>query len=120
MRGERDWLTLIDLLDELPMGSRYAACLMEDEELVDPDKPYDKPEPAESPSWREFDRAAYDFAQIIALLQQILVAACRGDPSRAGVEPWLPVAAAARVKRRKRLTKLRATVVRALGTRKEV
>ncbi len=102
------------------MGSRYAACLMEDEELVDPDNLPPKPKPGESPSWREFDRAAYDFAQIIALLQQILIAACRGDPSQAGIQPWIPKPASDRVRRNKirdRLDQMSERAERALQRR---
>ena len=104
---------MMELLDELPMGSRYYACLMEDEELVE-DKPYQKPDAPDSPSWREFDRLAYDLAQIKTQLEQILLAALRGDPSKAS-SPWVPIPAAARVSRHKKLGKLRSSVLRALG-----
>ncbi|MFT4202196.1 hypothetical protein [Gordonia sp. (in: high G+C Gram-positive bacteria)] len=90
--------------------------MQEDEELAEwsQDK-REQPEPAESPSWREFDKHSYDYARIIALLEQILVAACKGDPSKAGIEPWVPKPAADKYHREKRLTKLRATVAKALG-----
>lgn len=116
LRGERDWRDLFEYLDELPLGSRYVACLQEDEELAElvPER-RERPTPAESPSWREFDKQSYDMAEIKALLQQILVAACRGDPSAAGIEPWVPKPAADQIHREKRLTKLRATVAKATG-----
>ena len=99
MRGERDWRDLFDLLDELPLGSRYAACLQEDMELAARQGRRPKHPPPDSPGWRGFDKHSYDFARITALLEQLLIAACKGDPSTAGITPWVPVPAVDKLKR---------------------
>ena len=55
--------------------------------------------PPDSPGWRGFDIHSYDFARIIALLEQNLIATCKGDPSKSGVTPWVPVPATEKLRR---------------------
>ena len=77
--------------------------------------PREPAEPAESPSFREFDAHRYDYARIIALLEQILIAALRGDPSRAGIEPYVPVPASDRLLDEASTAELELTIAIALG-----
>ena len=56
LRGERDWRDLFELLDELPLGSRYVACLQEDMELAARQGRRPKHPPPDSPGWSGFDK----------------------------------------------------------------
>lgn len=52
------------------------------------------PEPAESPSFREFDAHRYDYARMIALLEHIAANVCR---QKTDAEPYVPVPAGERI-----------------------
>lgn len=69
-----------------------------------------RPAPPESPPFRGFTQERYDNAQIINLMHAILIAAQRGDLSKAHLEPSVPVAAVDKFKRSKRQTRLKAVV----------
>ena len=110
---ERDWLDLIELLDGLPTGARYFAAIQEDEELAKARaKSYTPPEPAEAPSFRGFTAERYDYARIIALLENINANVSRAD---SGAQPFVPVPAIERVQDEIAFDHLLSVAARGLG-----
>lgn len=113
LRGERNWLDLLDFINDLRQGSRYVSARLRDPDTIEALANLPEPEPAEAPM-EGFTPLIARMANIEELLWRLLYAVLRADPSTApkAARPVIP-----HMKRREEVqrSRLRSVVSKLLG-----
>ncbi|MGX9297483.1 hypothetical protein [Tsukamurella paurometabola] len=76
---------------------------------------YRPPKPTnEPPPFRDFDAHRYDMARLTAMIERLIAVTAHAEPN--GITVAVPVPAVEKLYRGKGLTRLRASVARAIGS----
>lgn len=79
LRGERDWRDLIEIVEQLPAGSKYQAARLQDPALVEFLATQDDDAGSSAPSVESWNPMREDMARIADLLLAILYATAHDD-----------------------------------------